>query len=80
MSSILMPRTKTTKRPLVSFIVASYNYGRFIGTTLKSILDQTVQDFEIVVVETRPSMLRGMSSGPFRDPRIHLHINDKNVG
>ena len=37
--------------PLVSYIVASYNYEKFIGKTIKSILDQTMDDLEIVVID-----------------------------
>jgi len=35
----------------LSFIVLSYNYENFIRITLQSILDQTVQDFEVIVVD-----------------------------
>ncbi len=37
--------------PLVSVIVPSYNQGRFIGDTIESILAQSYQNFEIVVVD-----------------------------
>lgn len=36
--------------PLFSVVIPAYNAERFIGLTIKSILQQTVQDFEIVVV------------------------------
>lgn len=36
--------------PLFSVVIPAYNAERFIGLTIKSILRQTVQDFEIVVV------------------------------
>ena len=69
-----------TTKPTVSFVIASHNYARFIGKTLKSILDQTVQDFEIIVVDDASSdgscdVIRSIA-----DPRIHLYMNDKNEG
>jgi len=37
--------------PLVSVLVANYNYGRFLGQALESVLNQTCQKFEIVVCD-----------------------------
>ena len=37
--------------PALSFVVLSYNYGRYLGACLDSILaQQDVHDFEVVVV------------------------------
>lgn len=36
--------------PLLSFIVRSLNYERYLGVNMASILGQTVQDFEVAVV------------------------------
>ena len=66
--------------PLLSFIVLSYNYERYIGDTIRSILAQTIQDFEIVVVDdaSEDSSCRIIRS--FKDPRIRLLINEQNIG
>src|SRR5260370_27206145 len=37
--------------PLVSVLVANYNYGRFLGEAMESVLKQTYQKFEIVVCD-----------------------------
>ena len=39
------------KTPLVSFVVTSYNYGKFLEQTLESIKNQTYKHFEIIVVD-----------------------------
>jgi len=66
--------------PLLSFIVLSYNYQDYIGTTIRSILDQTVQDFEIVVVDDcSTDNSRAVVQG-FGDPRIRLLVNERNLG
>jgi len=36
---------------LVSFIVTSYNYSKYILETIQSIKNQTINDFEIIVVD-----------------------------
>jgi glycosyltransferase involved in cell wall biosynthesis len=37
--------------PLVSVIIANYNYDRYINETLESVLNQTYQNFEIIVCD-----------------------------
>ena len=39
------------KLPLVSFVVTSYNYGKYIAETLASIKLQTYKNFEIIIVD-----------------------------
>ncbi|MBK1645081.1 hypothetical protein CKO25_10535 [Thiocapsa imhoffii] len=41
----------SSQRPLVSIIIPSYNQGRFIRTTLESILAQDYRPLEVVVVD-----------------------------
>lgn len=36
---------------LVSFIVTSYNYSQYVLETIKSLKNQTINDFEIIVVD-----------------------------
>jgi cellulose synthase/poly-beta-1,6-N-acetylglucosamine synthase-like glycosyltransferase len=67
--------------PKLSFIVLSYNYADLIGQAIRSILEQTVQDFEIVVVDDASTdgscdVVRSFLA----DPRIRLLINDRNIG
>jgi glycosyltransferase involved in cell wall biosynthesis len=69
-----------TKAPLLSYIVLSYNYENYIGQTIRSILAQTVQDFEIIVVDdaSRDGSQEVVRS--FNDQRIRLLINENNMG
>jgi Glycosyltransferases involved in cell wall biogenesis len=67
-------------KPLLSYIVLSYNYERYIDKTIRSILNQTVQDFEIVVVDdcSKDNSVNIVQS--FRDPRICVLLNEQNMG
>jgi glycosyltransferase involved in cell wall biosynthesis len=66
--------------PQVSIVIKSYNHAAFVGETIQSILDQSFQDFEIVVTDDgstdgTPDVIRR-----FSDPRIHLRVLEKNRG
>ncbi|MEA5413225.1 2-phosphosulfolactate phosphatase, partial [Synechococcus sp. BA-120 BA3] len=41
--------------PLVSVIVPNFNHGAFLGERLRSILEQTFQDFELIVLDDASS-------------------------
>ena len=67
-------------RPVVSVIVAAYNASRTVGETIRSVLAQTRQDFEIVVIDDgstddTASILAHWTT----DPRIRLH-RQENAG
>ncbi|MDB4291346.1 glycosyltransferase [Cyclobacteriaceae bacterium] len=38
-------------RPLISIIIPTYNHGQYIGRALNSVLEQTYQNFEIIVID-----------------------------
>ncbi|AVD86522.1 MULTISPECIES: glycosyltransferase family 2 protein [Pseudomonas] len=68
--------------PTVSIITPSYNAERLIGRTLQSVLDQSWQDWELLVIDdcskddTRDVVARYASM----DSRIRLIALDKNNG
>ncbi len=39
------------ENPLVSVLIANYNYGQYIGEAIESVLNQTYQNFEIVICD-----------------------------
>lgn len=66
----------STDSPLFSVVIPAYNAGKFIIFTIESVLRQTVQDFEIVVVNDGSTddtleVLQGIS-----DPRLRIVTQD----
>jgi glycosyltransferase involved in cell wall biosynthesis len=63
--------------PAVSVVVATRNYGRYLAGALRSVLDQTWRDLEVVVIDDgsaddTPDVVR-----PFRgDRRVRYHRTD----
>lgn len=66
-------------RPTVSVIIPVYNVEAYIAATLESILRQTFQDFEAIVVDDESPDDSVEIVKQFRDPRIRL-IHQKNRG
>ena len=60
--------------PAVSIIIPNYNYARFIGETLQSVLDQTFTDFEAIVVDdgSKDNSVEVIRSFASRDARIRV--------
>ncbi len=66
--------------PTVSVIIPSYNHERYIRECIQSVLDQTFQDFEIVITDdgSIDDSVRLIES--FDDPRITLYRHSRNLG
>lgn len=63
-----------------SVCIPNFNYEKFLGRTIQSVLDQTHEDFEILVSDNAStdrsvSVVQGL-----KDPRIKLRVNACNVG
>ncbi len=66
--------------PRVSIGIPSYNHGKYISETIDSILNQTFQDFEIIITDDGSSDNTIEVLKSFSDPRIKLYVFDKNRG
>ncbi len=38
------------KKPLISVVIPAYNHEKFIGAAIESVLNQSVEDFELIIV------------------------------
>ncbi|MEH6955594.1 glycosyltransferase family 2 protein [Neobacillus drentensis] len=65
---------------LVSILTPSFNTGKFIAETIKSVLNQTYQNWEMLIVDdcSTDNSIEVIKS--FNDNRIKLFINKNNSG
>lgn len=67
---------------LVSIITPSYNSSLFIGETIKSVLNQTYKNWEMIIVDdcSTDNSVEIINEYLEKDKRIKLLINQKNKG
>ncbi|RYF88859.1 MAG: glycosyltransferase family 2 protein, partial [Chitinophagaceae bacterium] len=67
--------------PKVSVLVPTYNYAHYLPETLRSALEQTFTDFELVVVDNCSTDNTAELMATYKDdPRVIYHRNDANIG
>jgi glycosyltransferase involved in cell wall biosynthesis len=74
LSKGINPPDVKTSAPKISAIMPTYNVERYVGAAIESILHQTNQDWELIVIDDgssddTPRIIRGYAE---RDPRIHV--------
>jgi glycosyltransferase involved in cell wall biosynthesis len=68
-------------QPLVSVIVPSYNHALFITDRLRSVLEQSYQNFEVIILDDHSEDNTITEINPFlSDTRAHLTVNEANSG
>jgi glycosyltransferase involved in cell wall biosynthesis len=67
--------------PRVSFVVSSYNYARYLGQAVESLLAQTFRDLEVIVIDDCSSDGSGEVLDRYAaDPRVRVVRHDRNIG
>lgn len=67
-------------QPYVSIIVTCFNRAPTISRTLTSVVKQSFDDFEIVVIDDASTDRSLEVIGGFQDPRIRVIRHDRNLG
>lgn len=82
--SITMRKGKTMsdKRPLVSICIPVYNNADYIGETIDSILAQTYENIELIMVDDNSTddSYRVLQDYAGRDQRVKIYKNESNLG
>ena len=65
---------------LVSIIMPSWNTERFIAETIQSVIDQTYQNWELLIVDDCSTDNTDEVVASFKDDRIKYFHNEKNSG
>jgi succinoglycan biosynthesis protein ExoO len=72
----------TEARPLVSVVTANYNGARYLAEAVRSVLSQTLSDFELIVVDDRSTddSLAVIEAAAGGDPRVRVFVQPQNGG
>jgi glycosyltransferase involved in cell wall biosynthesis len=66
--------------PKISILSPTYNHEKYISQAIKSVLNQTVQDFELIIADDASSDSTVEKILEFDDKRLTLLLNEKNQG
>lgn len=67
-------------KPRISVCIPSYNHARYVGNTLRSVLCQSLDSLEVVIVDDCSSDDSVARIREIDDPRIRLIVNERNLG
>ena len=70
--------SQNNKTPLISVIVTTYNRKELLSTTIKSILNQTYSNLELIVVDNYSGYDFNDYMNSFNDERIKAFQNQNN--
>ncbi len=70
----------TMTTPTFSILIPAYKSESIIGETIKSILNQTFADFELIIVDDNSPDQTAKVVQSFKDKRIRFFKNKKNLG
>ena len=70
------------KLPKVSVLMPSYNHSKFISEAIDSVLDQTLEDWELIIVDDASKDESQEIIAKFKEAndRIKFWAHEKNMG
>lgn len=71
---------KNMEKGLVSVIMPSWNTGMYIAESIRSVIDQTYENWELIIVDDCSTDDTDEIVGTFTDKRIKYLKNEKNSG
>ena len=68
------------REPLLSVLIPTYNYGRFLGEAIESVLSQNFGDFELFVIDNASTDDTRDVMQQYKDARVEFIVNPQNMG
>jgi len=79
--STLSNKQEIDNQPLVSICIPTYNAEKTVMSTVRSILNQTYKNLEIIIVDNASTdNTLALLQKIFDDPRIKIYKNSENIG
>lgn len=77
-----MPLGPLPEQPLVSVLIANFNYGAYVGAAIQSALDQTYRNLEVIVCDdaSTDGSAKVMRALAARDQRVTVLLQPANQG
>lgn len=74
--------SRMVSEPLVSVLMPSFNAENYIEAAIQSVLDQTVSDWEMIIIDdgSWDSTCKIIEALSQKDSRIHFYKNEQNMG
>jgi glycosyltransferase involved in cell wall biosynthesis len=66
--------------PKVSVCIPVYNCEAYLANTIRSVLAQSLTDFELVIIDNASTDRTAEIISGFEDPRLRSLRNEKNLG
>lgn len=76
----ITPEPKVSDSPKISILCPSFNHERYVKCFIESVLNQTEQDFELIIVDDCSKDRTVEEIENFSDPRIKLIKHEYNKG
>lgn len=67
-------------KPLVSVILATYNRSEYLGRAIESVLDQSYNNFELIIIDDGSTDRTSEVIYEYQDSRIKIIKNKENLG
>lgn len=69
-------------QPLVSVLIPTYRYARYLSEAIESVLSQDLRDFELIIADdaSNDGTAEIIRRYALHDSRIRVHVHPKNIG
>ncbi len=64
------------RHPKVSVVIPAYNHERYVGEAIRSVLDQTFRDFELIIINDGSTDHTETEILKFKDDRIRYYSQE----